>query len=212
MKMALLTYVLFFSMIYISKLLESHTKQCHLWSSASSCYATAWVATPFVASNNSEPRTRRAEAAYQFAMLSLRNFRWSTNTEVDEKINLPLQMLYQAASQGHSPAQWVAGYLYESFGRSTPFIADVEALWLVDGTCHGSMAARRRLSSLFPEKLGIAMNSLRFRFSGMGIELPPDDDNFDDNMKLYPSEIFSRAPERILQLLAFRGQAQHCRN
>ncbi|KAL5585855.1 hypothetical protein FOVSG1_013547 [Fusarium oxysporum f. sp. vasinfectum] len=124
-----------------------------------------------VAQDYKEETTRRTEAAWQYAMFYLQTVQLDPKSQaiIDESLSL----LLQAADNGHIGARGIVSHLYESLGREFPRSREVELAWLRDGICNGNETAKRRLQSLDPELYAEAVNLLRTRFSGLGIETPP---------------------------------------
>ncbi|KAF4332752.1 serine threonine kinase, partial [Fusarium beomiforme] len=138
-----------------------------------------------VAQDPKEGTSRRTEAAWQYAMFYLRSVQLDPKNEatIDESLSL----LLQAADSGHTGARGIVSHLYESLKREFPRSRDIDLIWLRDGICNGSETAKRRLQSLDPELCAEAINLLRTRYSGLGIETPPQywDQNTLSDYELY---------------------------
>ncbi|CZR44078.1 uncharacterized protein FPRO_13872 [Fusarium proliferatum ET1] len=124
-----------------------------------------------VAQDPKEEQARRTEAAWQYSMFNLRTVQLHSKSQgtIDES----LAMLLQAAEEGHYGARGIVGHLYVSLRRDFPRSRDIELAWLRDGICHGSETAKRRLQALDPDLYTQATDLLRTRYSGLGIETPP---------------------------------------
>ncbi|KAG4272563.1 serine/threonine protein kinase [Fusarium proliferatum] len=124
-----------------------------------------------VAEDPKEEQARRTEAAWQYSMFNLRTVQLHSKSQgtIDES----LAMLLQAAEEGHYGARGIVGHLYVSLRRDFPRSRDIELAWLRDGICHGSETAKRRLQALDPDLYTQATDLLRTRYSGLGIETPP---------------------------------------
>ncbi|KAG6980389.1 ZEB2-regulated ABC transporter 1 [Fusarium oxysporum f. sp. conglutinans] len=114
---------------------------------------------------------RQGGAVLEYAMFYLRTVQLAPKSEatIDESLSL----LLQAADGGHKGARGIVSHLYDSLGRGFPTSREIELAWLRDGICNGSETAKRRLQSLDPELYAEAVILLRTRFSGLGIETPP---------------------------------------
>jgi ankyrin repeat protein len=121
-----------------------------------------------VAGDDCENQTRRAKAALQYAVITFGLLR-SVDT-ASKEVNGALELLCMAASYGNQMAQCIVGSLHETFDESSPFNTNVEVPWLVNGTIHGSMTARKRLMSLCPQEYDKAMYRLRHEYAGVGLD------------------------------------------
>ncbi|KAM5346258.1 hypothetical protein ACJ41O_009263 [Fusarium nematophilum] len=140
-----------------------------------------------VAQDPKEETTRRAKAAWQYAMFYLRTVQLDPKSQAT--IDESLSMLLQSAEGGHACARGMVSHLYEALGREFPKSRQVDLAWLREGICNGSETAKRRLLSLDPELFAEAMRFLRTKYSGIGMETPrqyydqrvlPDDEIFDE--------------------------------
>jgi len=122
-----------------------------------------------VGGDDRENQTRRAKAALQYAVITFGMLR-SIDTASKEMIEVALGMLCMAASYGNQMAQCIVGSLHETFDKPSPFNTDVEVPWLVNGTVHGSMTARKRLMSLCLQEYDRAMYRLRHEYAGVGLD------------------------------------------
>ncbi|VZI00380.1 unnamed protein product [Fusarium fujikuroi] len=138
-----------------------------------------------VAQDPKEEQARRTEAAWQYSMFNLRTVQLHSKSQgtIDES----LAMLLQAAEEGHYGARGIVGHLYVSLRRDFPRSRDIELAWLRDGICHGSETAKRRLQALDPDLYTQATDLLRTRYSGLGIETPPQ---YWDQKTLADHELF----------------------
>ncbi|KAF5588661.1 serine threonine kinase [Fusarium pseudoanthophilum] len=138
-----------------------------------------------VAKDPREEQARRTEAAWQYAMFYLRTVQLHPKSQgtIDESLSL----LLQAAEGGHMGARGIVSHLYHSLGREFPRPRETDLTWLRDGICHGSETAKRRLQSLDPELYTQAINLLRTRYSGLGLETPPQ---YWDQETLSDDELF----------------------
>ncbi|KAI7762561.1 hypothetical protein LZL87_008907 [Fusarium oxysporum] len=138
-----------------------------------------------VAQDPKEETSRRTEAAWQYAMFYLRTVQLHPKSQgtIDESLSL----LLQAAEGGHSGARGIVSHLYESLDRDFPRSREVELAWLSDGICHGSETAKRRLQLVDPDLYAQAIDLLGTRFSGLGIETPPQ---YWDQKTLSDDELF----------------------
>ncbi|KAK4442439.1 serine threonine kinase [Podospora aff. communis PSN243] len=123
-----------------------------------------------VALNPTEEAKRRTEAAWQYALFQLRTVQLDPRSEAT--ITQALQILLQAADGGHVNAGAIVGHLYHCFGRQFPRSPRTELHWLIQGVCGGSGTAKRRLHSLNPRFHAEAMDQLRGKYAGVGIETP----------------------------------------
>lgn len=123
-----------------------------------------------VASDPYEERQRRAEAAYQFSVLSLGRFQTGGNNDGAEE---SLKMLTLAATFGHTGAQSMVGRCHEAFRKAPSFDQGLEtSKWLLHGIKSGGLCAKRRLRSIDEPLYNIAMKKLRTRYGGVGMKLP----------------------------------------
>jgi ankyrin repeat protein len=114
---------------------------------------------------------RRAEAAYQYAVLNLG--RLQIHSESSSVIDQCLNALALSATLGLVKSQSIVGHCFSSFGRSIAFDASKERQkWLLKATKFGSLTARRRLEKLDPALYEKALRSLRVRYAGIGMQLP----------------------------------------
>ncbi|KAG5819218.1 hypothetical protein H9Q74_009607 [Fusarium xylarioides] len=123
-----------------------------------------------VAQDLKEEQTRRTEAAWQYAMFYLRTVQLHAKSQstIDESLSL----LLQAAKGGHMGARGIVSHLYDSLDNEFPRSRETDLAWLRDGVCHGSETAKRRLQSLDPDLYTQAIDLLRTRYSGLGLETP----------------------------------------
>jgi ankyrin repeat protein len=161
-----------------------------------------------VQANSTERMTRRAKAAYQYAIGAFNRLRLTE--AADTEIEKPLIMLCQAALFGNQQAQCFVNLLHESFGQAAPFSSEIEIPWLVTGTIHGSMAARKRLETLDPQEHRRAVNILRHEYAGLGIKIESIEEELDDYIDLHLAGI-KHSYERLLHILAYRGRISDCR-
>ncbi|KAF5553614.1 serine threonine kinase [Fusarium napiforme] len=138
-----------------------------------------------VAQDPKEDETRHTEAAWQCAMFYLRTVQLHPKSQgtIDESLSL----LLQAAEGGHCGARGIISHLHDSLNRDFPRSREVELAWLRDGVCHGSETAKRRLQALDPELYTQAIELLRTRYSGLGLETPPQ---YWDQETLSDDELF----------------------
>ncbi|KAJ4309384.1 hypothetical protein N0V84_011532 [Fusarium piperis] len=124
-----------------------------------------------VAQDPKEEKSRRTEAAWQYAMFYLRIIQLDPKSQatIDESLSL----LLEAAEGGHACARGIVSHLYEALDREFPKSREVDLEWLREGICNGSETAKQRLSSLNPELFAQATILLRTKYSGIGLETPP---------------------------------------
>ncbi|KAF5630133.1 serine threonine kinase [Fusarium sp. NRRL 52700] len=138
-----------------------------------------------VAKDAKEETARRTEAAWQYAMFYLRTVQLHPKSQGTIDASLPL--LLQAAEGGHLGARGIVSHLYNCLEREFPRSRETDLAWLRDGICSGSETAKRRLQSLDPDLYAQAIDLLRTRYCGLGIETPPQ---YWDQEALSDNELF----------------------
>jgi hypothetical protein len=123
-----------------------------------------------VAMDPEEDPQRRTAASWQYALFHIRTLQLDPKS--DPLIDESLEFLLQAADGGHKCARSIASHLFETLDREFPRSRTIELEWLHEGICNGSGTAKRRLQSISPVLCAEALNQLRTRYVGIGIEAP----------------------------------------
>jgi ankyrin repeat protein len=121
-----------------------------------------------VALKDSESKSRRSKAAFEYAFTVLNTVQDSVSVTGD--INKALETLLLAAHLEHREARSIVSWLYASFGRPMPIDPDLELEWTYHAAERGSRAAEQRLKVLDQQLSSKARQTLRYQFAGVGYE------------------------------------------
>lgn len=118
-----------------------------------------------------EESHRRAEAAYQYAVLCIG--RLQISQESAHSVDKCLTMLSLSADLGHIGSQSIVGCCHAAFHKAPDFDQNKEKFkWLRRGVKAGNLSAKQRLKNLDLNLYFDALKSLRTRYAGIGTKIP----------------------------------------